>query len=268
MDRFEFQTDVLDPHSGKENQIVSHLEVEHMSKTFGTKPVLRGVHLSVPSGQTLAVLGQSGSGKTTLLKILAGLEAPVSGRVVLDGHDVTRVAPEQRNMVYLYQQAYLFPHMNTFDNVAFGLRANGASSERVRLETTEILQSLGISDLAGHWPEQLSGGQAQRVAFARALMVRPRVLLLDEPFSALDGHTRSEMRAFFRKVADTFQMTAIFVTHDLKEALSVGHRFARLSEGVLRTFDHREAFLSDPDVGAYNEYMFWKATFDGGGVSS
>ncbi|MEO1173268.1 MAG: ATP-binding cassette domain-containing protein, partial [Myxococcota bacterium] len=203
----------------------------------------------------LAVLGRSGSGKTTLLKIIAGLEHADSGEVHLDGVCIDGQPPEKRNVVYLYQEPLLFPHLDVFENVAFGLRVRAASDIESRV--TELVEKVGLGDHLRKPPEMLSGGQRQRVAFARALIVKPRLLLLDEPFGALDGETREAMQELFLRVTGEEQIATVFVTHDLKEALVVGDRFAHLHRGDMRTFESRGAFLDDEQIGADREIAFW-----------
>lgn len=234
------------------------LQIEHISKTYGPDRVLDAVDVEAPAGVTLSVLGESGSGKTTLLVIAAGLVPPDSGAVKLDGRDVTRLPPEKRGMVYLHQEALLFPHLDVLDNVAFGLRVRGLRGAEVEDRAEEMLRDLGLLDHARKKPPQLSGGQKQRVAFGRALIVAPRVLLLDEPFGALDGRTRTEMQELFARVIHEREMTTVFVTHDLKEALRVGDRFAVIEGGVLTAYERRRDFLDHPNVTAREELEFWR----------
>ncbi|HEX6737887.1 MAG TPA: ABC transporter ATP-binding protein [Vicinamibacteria bacterium] len=232
------------------------LEVADLAKSFGGAAVLRGVSFELGQGRTLGVLGKSGCGKTTLLKLLAGLQAPDGGRVRLGGRDITRTPVEKRDVVYLYQEPLLFPHLSVFENVAFGLRLR---REEPGLETRvdRMLASLDLEAHRGKAPHQLSGGQRQRVSFGRALMVRPALLLLDEPFGSLDSDTRGQMQELFQRVAAEYGITAVFVTHDLKEALRVGDSFAVIREGTLRRYASREDFVADPDSGVAQELDFW-----------
>ncbi|MGF1510659.1 MAG: ABC transporter ATP-binding protein [Myxococcota bacterium] len=237
------------------------LEAIEIAKSFGAESVLRSVNLRLPTSKRLAILGHSGSGKTTLLKILAGLESPDHGTVYLNGADVTPVRPERRRMVYLYQEPWLFPHLSARDNIAFGLRVRGRRRIEISESVDSMLERLGIGAHASKMPHQLSGGQKQRVAFGRALAVEPHVLLLDEPFSALDARTRNDMYRLFTDVVERLQIGTIFVTHDVKEALVLGDRFAYLQRGALHPFESRSAFLADPRVGAKDEWRFWQRAF-------
>jgi putrescine transport system ATP-binding protein len=233
------------------------LEVADLAKSFGGAAVLRGVSFELGQGRTLGVLGKSGCGKTTLLKLLAGLQAPDGGRVRLGGRDITRTPVEKRDVVYLYQEPLLFPHLSVFENVAFGLRERGVSGPALAERVAAALGQVGLAGFEARRPSQLSGGQRQRVSFGRALMVRPALLLLDEPFGSLDSDTRGQMQELFQRVAAEYGITAVFVTHDLKEALRVGDSFAVIREGTLRRYASREDFVADPDSGVAQELDFW-----------
>ncbi|MEO1451380.1 MAG: ABC transporter ATP-binding protein, partial [Bacteroidota bacterium] len=198
------------------------LRVSNISKSYKTEKVLAQVDFQLEKGQTLSILGRSGSGKSTLLKLIAGLESPDAGQVEWEGQDLTDVAPQARQMVYLYQSPLLFPHLNVFENLAFGLRIRQKKQPTIRQAVGELLEQIDLQDQAKKFPYQLSGGQQQRVNFGRALIIRPRVLLLDEPFGKLDPETRSQMQILFRNIALETRMTALFVTHDPKEALLMG----------------------------------------------
>jgi putrescine transport system ATP-binding protein len=233
------------------------LHVEGLSRRFGTEAVLANVGLTLAAEQTMSVLGRSGSGKTTLLKIIAGLEAADSGRVLLQGADITQVPPERRGIVYLYQEPLLFPHLNVFDNVAFGLRVRQLAAAETKQRTTAMLDELGLSDHVRKMPDQLSGGQRQRAAFGRALIVQPRLLLLDEPFGALDSETRTAMQALYRRVTREHRIATLFVTHDLKEAILVADRYAYVAAGQLTQYPDLGAFLAEPEIRAAEEIDFW-----------
>lgn len=239
------------------------LTVEQLHKSFGTEPVLRGISLTLARQEMLSVLGRSGSGKTTLLKILAGLEQPDQGRLLLDGQDIAAWSPQRRNIVYLYQESLLFPHLDAFENVAFGLRLRGLSRSTVKQRVTEMLAQLELADQARKLPHQLSGGQRQRVAFGRALIIEPPLLLLDEPFGALDLETRTNMQALLQRVAREMKLTAIFVTHDLKEAIVMGDRLGYMRAGQLDLYPDVQAFVADPRTEAAGEMAFWR-TLDPG----
>jgi ABC-type sulfate/molybdate transport systems ATPase subunit len=169
----------------------------------------------------------------------------------------------ERDMVYLYQEPLLFPHLDVFENVAFGLRLRRASEEVVRQSVHRMLGSLQLAGQADKMPHQLSGGQKQRVSFGRALIVSPSVLLLDEPFSSLDTETRASMQDLFRRVAGEYALTAVFVTHDLKEALRLGDTLARIDEGRLRAYSSKDEFVADPESGVAGEQAFWRSVGEG-----
>jgi ABC-type Fe3+/spermidine/putrescine transport system ATPase subunit len=215
------------------------LELRAISKTWKpargeSRSLLRGLDLQVAAGETVAVLGPSGSGKSTLLKIIAGLEAPDAGQVWLDGRDISALPPHRRQCGLLFQDFALFPHLSVQDNVAFGLIEQGLRSAQARNQANALLERFGMQAhaLARVW--QLSGGEQQRVALARALITAPRILLLDEPFSALDAALRETLRAEFQQRIAQAGMAVVWVTHDEAEARSVGARGLRLVEGALQ----------------------------------
>ena len=201
------------------------IEAKNITKTFGNYEALKEVSVTVPSGKLVALLGPSGSGKTTLLRIIAGLEQADHGQILMDGRDTTDASARDRRVGFVFQHYALFRHMTVFDNVAFGLRvkkrAERPSREEIRSRVMELLKMVQIDWLADRLPNQLSGGQRQRVALARALAVEPKVLLLDEPFGALDAKVRKELRRWLRRLHDEIHVTSIFVTHDVDEALEV-----------------------------------------------
>ncbi|MFT4778056.1 MAG: ABC-type sugar transport system ATPase subunit [Flavobacteriales bacterium] len=233
------------------------LEVKNIRKQFGDAFVLKGIDLCCAQGQTLSVLGDSGCGKTTLLKAIAGLIAPDEGSVLVEGIDLTKVPSEKRGIVYLSQEPSLFPHLSAFENIAFGLRIRNEEKVSIARKVKEMLVALGLEAHGKKLPGELSGGQKQRVAFGRALVIAPKVLLLDEPFGSLDAGTRSEMQQFYLKLAKQFAMTSLFITHDLKEALVIGDQFARMEAGKLTVYLDLQAFTSDPVSGVKEEITFW-----------
>ncbi len=235
-----------------------YLQVEHISKSFGEEEVLRACSLSLAEHQTMSILGKSGSGKTTLLKIIAGLESADQGQVQLGELDLAPIPAHQRSIVYLYQEPLLFPHLNVFENIAFGLRLRKIEEKEVRQRVDEMLVALEMDTHTDKAPHQLSGGQRQRVAFGRALIINPKVLLLDEPFGALDTVTRATMQELFKRVAQTYAITALFVTHDLKEALLMGDQMALMDQGQLQHFSSKQAFIEDASTGVTAEIAFWK----------
>jgi putative spermidine/putrescine transport system ATP-binding protein len=215
------------------------LELRAISKTWkpargAARSLLRDLHLTVAAGETVAVLGPSGSGKSTLLKIIAGLEAPDRGQVFLDGHDISDLPPHRRRCGLLFQDFALFPHLSVQDNVAFGLIEQGQRRTLARAQAIEMLQRFGLGVHTGAKVWQLSGGEQQRVALARALITAPRVLLLDEPFSALDADLRLGLRAEFQQRIAASGMAVLWVTHDEAEARSVGARGFRVVDGALQ----------------------------------
>jgi sulfate transport system ATP-binding protein len=202
------------------------ISVQSVSKRFGDFEALGDVSLEVPEGSLTALLGPSGSGKSTLLRIIGGLELPDAGRVVIDGEDVTGVPPQRRGIGFVFQHYAAFRHMTVRDNVAFGLKVRKQPKARVQARTSELLGIVGLAGYAERYPNQLSGGQRQRMALARALAVEPRVLLLDEPFGALDAKVRAELREWLRRLHEEVAVTTLLVTHDQEEAMSIADRIA------------------------------------------
>ncbi|MEZ5706534.1 MAG: GNAT family N-acetyltransferase [Burkholderiaceae bacterium] len=209
------------------------LELRGICKQWDHRPLLANVDLRVAAGETVALLGASGSGKSTLLKVVAGLEAPESGRVWFEGVDITRLPPEQRGFALMFQDFALFPHLSVQDNVAFGLVEQGVRKLQARERAAEMLQRFGLGGHAGSRVWTLSGGEQQRVALARALITQPRALLLDEPFSALDAALRDQLRAEFRTRIQEAGMAAILVTHDEQEARAMADQAWALRSGTL-----------------------------------
>jgi len=211
------------------------IEIENISKQFGSFTALNDVSLSIPSGELVALLGPSGSGKTTLLRIIAGLEHADSGRILFNGEDTTESHVRERKVGFVFQHYALFKHMTVFDNVAFGLnvRPKGTrpSKGEIKDKVNELLRLVQLEGMAGRYPSQLSGGQRQRIALARALAVEPQVLLLDEPFGALDAQVRAELRRWLRRLHDEIHVTSVFVTHDQEEALEVADRIVVMNKG-------------------------------------
>ncbi len=209
--------------------------VENVVKRFEDTPALHGVSLEVGAGELLALLGPSGSGKTTLLRILAGLDAPTEGRVLFGGEDAMGLTMRERNVGLVFQNYALFRHMSVFDNVAFGLKVRPGSrrppSAEIRKRVLTLIDLVQLSGLEKRYPGQLSGGQRQRVALARALAIEPRVLLLDEPFGALDAKVRRELRRWLREIHDRTGHTTVFVTHDQEEAMELADRVVVMSQG-------------------------------------
>jgi sulfate/thiosulfate transport system ATP-binding protein len=207
------------------------IDSQRVCKQFGDFRALDDVTLEVPEGSLTALLGPSGSGKSTLLRIIAGLETPDSGAVVIDGTDVTALRPQDRGIGFVFQHYAAFTHMSVRENVAFGLRIRKRSRDEIRARVDDLLALVGLTAWGGQRPGQLSGGQRQRMALARALAVEPRVLLLDEPFGALDANVRAELRSWLRRLHDEQGVTTVLVTHDQEEAMEVADRIAVMNEG-------------------------------------
>ncbi|BFO55974.1 sulfate ABC transporter ATP-binding protein [Acidovorax sacchari] len=211
------------------------IEIRNISKQFGDFQALRDVSLDIQSGELIALLGPSGCGKTTLLRIIAGLETPDTGSIHFSGEDTTDVHVRDRGVGFVFQHYALFRHMTVFENVAFGLRVKPRSERpseaQIRQKVTDLLKLVQLDWLADRHPSQLSGGQRQRIALARALAVEPKVLLLDEPFGALDAKVRKELRRWLRRLHDELHVTSIFVTHDQEEALEVADRVVVINQG-------------------------------------
>ncbi|MET8248031.1 ABC transporter ATP-binding protein [Streptomyces sp. NPDC005202] len=209
------------------------VEFRGLRREFGTTVALDGLDLTVRPGEFLALLGPSGCGKTTALRMLAGFEHPDAGEVLVDGEDVTGVPAHRRDAGMVFQSYSLFPHLSALDNVAFGLRMRKVRAAERRARAVELLELVGLADQGDRFPHQLSGGQQQRIALARALALRPRVLLLDEPLSALDAKVRLTLREEIRRLQQELGITTLFVTHDQEEALSIADRVAVMRAGRL-----------------------------------
>jgi len=211
---------------------MTFLTLDHLQKSFGPTRVVHDFDLSVEKGEFVSFLGPSGCGKTTVLRMVAGFETPSAGRITIDGQDVTRLRPNQRKIGMVFQAYALFPNLTVAENVGFGLKVAGLPRAERAGRVAEMLELIGLPDLGGRYPWQLSGGQQQRVALARALAPRPRVLLLDEPLSALDAKIRVSLRNQIRAIQQQLGITTIFVTHDQEEALSISDRIVVMHKGV------------------------------------
>ena len=228
------------------------ITVRGISKSFGATKVLTGIDLEIATGELVALLGPSGSGKTTLLRVIAGMEQadPGSGAVLFDGHDISQRGIGERHIGFVFQHYALFKTMTVFENIAFGLRAKPwrerPKEAQIRAKVDELLDLIQLRSLADRTPSQLSGGQRQRVALARALAVEPRVLLLDEPFGALDATVRRDLRRWLRKLHETIHVTTIFVTHDQEEALEVSDRVAVMRAGQIEQFGSPQEVYEHP----------------------
>jgi sulfate transport system ATP-binding protein len=226
------------------------LEISNIAKQFGRFPALRDVSLFAEDGEFLALLGPSGSGKTTVLRIIAGLETPDGGAVVFRGEDLLAKPVRRRGIGFVFQHYALFKHMSVAQNIAFGMRAkpraSRPSASAVKAKVAELLAMVQLDELGGRYPSQLSGGQRQRVALARALAIEPKILLLDEPFGALDAKVRRELRSWLRDLHERTGLTTIFVTHDQEEALELADRVAVLKDGALEQVGTPEEVYHEP----------------------
>jgi len=227
-----------------------HIEIDELAKEFGTTRALHPVSLALPSGALVALLGPSGSGKTTLLRILGGLEFPTSGRVLFDGQDATGLTVQDRRAGFVFQHYALFRHMTVFENIAYGLRARKRRERPTEAEigrrVNRLLDLIQLPEIGSRYPSQLSGGQRQRVALARALAIEPRMLLLDEPFGALDAKVRKELRQGLRDIHDTTGLTTIFVTHDQEEAMELADLVVVMSMGRIEQIGKPSDIRSHP----------------------
>ncbi|MBK4727914.1 MULTISPECIES: sulfate/thiosulfate ABC transporter ATP-binding protein CysA [Erwiniaceae] len=243
------------------------IEIDSINKYFGKTKVLNDISLDIPSGQMVALLGPSGSGKTTLLRIIAGLENQNSGRLSFHGKDVSRVHARDRQVGFVFQHYALFRHMTVFENIAFGLtvlpRRERPSAADIKQKVTRLLEMVQLGHLAGRFPAQLSGGQKQRVALARALAVEPQILLLDEPFGALDAQVRKELRRWLRQLHEELKFTSVFVTHDQEEAMEVADRVVVMSQGNIEQVGTPDDVWRDPATRFVLEFLGEVNRFDG-----
>ena len=233
------------------------LSVENIKKSFGERTILQSISFGLQQHHTLGILGKSGCGKSTLLKIIAGLEAADSGTVALQEKPINALAAHLRGVIYLFQEPLLFPHLNVSENIAFGLKVRKLPTSDIKNKLAQTLLNLELEAHAKKMPHQISGGQKQRVAFGRALILNPPLLLLDEPFSSLDVETRANMQALYKRIAAEYDITALFVTHDLKEALTMGDQIAYMENGILEVYPSKTAFINDEKTGVRGERDFW-----------
>ena len=249
--------------------------IEGVSKAFGTFPAVRGVDLEIPTGDFVALLGPSGSGKTTLLRLIAGLEGTDEGRVFFHGRDYTNKSVKERKVGFVFQHYALFKHMSIFDNIAFGLnvkpRKLRPSKQEIKEKVDMLLKLVQLDGVGSRYPSQLSGGQRQRVALARALAVEPDVLLLDEPFGALDAKVRQELRIWLREIHQKLNITTIFVTHDQEEALEMADTVVVMNNGAVEQVGSPEEVYEKPAnpfvyrfLGRVNEFPGGTLPFAGG----
>ena len=234
---------------------MAEIRLRGLTKLFGEVVAVDGLSLDAASGELIALLGPSGCGKTTTLRMVAGFEIPTAGQILLGDHDVTAQAPERRNCGMVFQHYALFPHLTVAQNVAFGLEMRQVPRAEVARRAAKILDRVGLGGLGGRFPRQLSGGQQQRTALARALVINPSVLLLDEPLANLDAKLREEMRFYIRSLQREFGITTLYVTHDQAEALVLADRVAVMMDGVLRQFDAPEEIYHRPRSAAVAAFI-------------
>ncbi len=222
------------------------IRVSNVSKNFGDFAALTDVSVDIPSGSLTALLGPSGGGKSTLLRIIAGLETPDTGVIEIAGADSTSMSPQRRNVGFVFQHYAAFKHMTVASNVAFGLKIRKRPKAEIDRRVTELLELVHLEQFAGRYPAQLSGGQRQRMALARALAVEPQVLLLDEPFGALDAQVRKELRTWLRRLHDEVHVTTVFVTHDQEEAMEVADSIVVMADGKVQQVGTPDALYESP----------------------
>jgi sulfate transport system ATP-binding protein len=240
------------------------IAIENLSKQFGPVRAMNAIDLVVASGELVALRGPAGSGKTTLLRTIAGLETSDSGRILLGDVDATGLSVQERRVGFVFQQYALFKQMNVLDNITFGLRVRKRRERpdrtEIRRRGQELLKLVQLSEYEARYPNQLSGGQRQRVALARALAIEPRVLLLDEPFGALDAKIRKELRLWLRELHDSLGYTTLFVTHDQEEALELADRVVVMNKGRIEQVDTPEKIRSQPATPFVAEFVETNAT--------
>ncbi|BAZ42097.1 sulfate ABC transporter ATPase subunit [Calothrix sp. NIES-4101] len=249
--------------------------VENVSKQFGTFQAVNNVSLEIESGSLVALLGPSGSGKSTLLRLISGLELPDSGRILLTGKDATYQSVQERNIGFVFQHYALFKHLTVRQNIAFGLEIRKTPKAKVKNKVEELLELVQLSGLGNRYPSQLSGGQRQRVALARALAVEPNVLLLDEPFGALDARVRKDLRAWLRRLHDEVHVTTVFVTHDQEEAMEVSDEIVVMNKGCVEQvgtpaeiYDHPASAFVMSFIGPVNVLPSSSRIFQNNGFDS
>ena len=249
--------------------------VENVSKQFGSFKAVDQVSLEIESGSLVALLGPSGSGKSTLLRLIAGLEMPDNGKIWLTGKDATKQSVQERNIGFVFQHYALFKHMSVRQNIAFGLEIRKKTKAFVKARVEELLELVQLRGLGDRYPSQLSGGQRQRVALARALAVQPQVLLLDEPFGALDATVRKDLRAWLRRLHDEVHVTTVFVTHDQEEAMEVADELVVMNKGQVEQvgtpaaiYDHPATAFVMSFIGPVNVLPSTSRIFQGNGFES
>jgi len=239
------------------------IKVANVSKKFGDFSALRDVSVEIPSGSLTALLGPSGGGKTTLLRVIAGLETPDEGRIEIDGVEATSLPPQRRGVGFVFQHYAAFKHMTVERNIAFGLSIRKRAKDEIKARVQELLELVHLEQFAQRYPAQLSGGQRQRMALARALAVEPKVLLLDEPFGALDAQVRKELRAWLRRLHDQVNVTTVFVTHDQEEAMEVADEIVVVADGEVKQVGSPDELYEKPASDFVMSFLGPVTTLDG-----
>ena len=239
------------------------ISVRHANKRYGDFAALDDVSIDIPSGSLTALLGPSGSGKSTLLRSIAGLDQPDSGTITIEGRDVTSLPPQKRGIGFVFQHYAAFKHLTVRDNVAFGLQIRKRGKDEIKRKVDDLLEVVGLAGFQTRYPAQLSGGQRQRMALARALAVDPEVLLLDEPFGALDAKVREDLRSWLRRLHDEVHVTTVLVTHDQEEALDVADKIAVLNKGRIEQFGTPSELYDDPANEFVLSFLGTVARFNG-----
>ena len=229
--------------------------IENISKKFGSQIRLSKINLEIPTGNLVALLGPSGSGKSTLLRTLAGFEEPDEGRIWLSGQNATSMTIQQRQIGFVFQDYALFPKFTIFENIAFGLKIQKKSTDCIKSQVHELLNLIQLENFSTCYPDQLSGGQKQRVAFARALAIEPKILLLDEPFGALDIQVRKSLRIWLRHLHEKLPVTSLFVTHDLHEAMEISDEIILFREGTIEQFGRPQEFYEHPATNFVKNFL-------------
>jgi putative spermidine/putrescine transport system ATP-binding protein len=225
---------------------MAYMELVDLCKSFSGHVVLRNIALSVAEGELVSLLGPSGCGKTTTLRIVAGFEKPDSGAIRLGGRDILKIAPSRRGIGIVFQNYALFPHLSAWNNIAFGLKMAGRSNEEISQRVAELLDMVGLREVSRKYPHEMSGGQQQRIALARAIAIKPALLLLDEPLSALDAVVRVSLRDEIRRIQASLGMTTLYVTHDQEEALAISDRIVVMRDGGIEQIGSSEEIYSQP----------------------